>query len=517
MAPRRLLLAASFVPLLLALGPLPSRDPVAPRLVVVLTIDQLRPDYLSRWERQWTGGFRRLLDGGAVFLEGRQDHAITETAPGHSTILSGRHPTRNGIANNALGVPDTTVRLLGADGTGASPVRFQGTTLIDWMRSADSGLRFLSVSRKDRSAILPIGRSRGPVYWYVDGAFTTSTWYADQLPAWVTEWNARGGAAKLAGHTWQLLLPDSAYSEVDSQPWEHGGRDLTFPHPLPADSDKVLEGVTDQPWIDSLTLDFALSGMRALKLGDRRRPDLLAVSLSGTDAVGHEFGPDSREIHDHLLRVDRYLGAFFDSLESTVGKGQLLVVLTADHGVTPFPELALARGREAGRIPFGRLVWSVNRRVGGALSAGSGIILVDTLKLQAVKVNRESLATNLAAQVQKLPGVLDAWTPGTLGAPLPSNIPASRWRRSLPRGLPWLVVAAAKPGYIWSDGPGSTTHGTSNPDDANVPVIFLGPGVAPRRRTDTVSTVDIAPTLAKLLNVRVGEKVDGRVVKAALR
>ncbi|MFN8653944.1 MAG: alkaline phosphatase family protein [Gemmatimonadales bacterium] len=517
MRPRRLLLAACSLPLLLALSPLPARDPVLPRLVVVLTIDQLRPDYLSRWESQWTGGFRRLLDGGAVFLEGWQDHALTETAPGHSTILSGRHPARNGIANNTLGVPDTTVRLVGAEGTGASPFRFQGTTLIDWMRGADSGLRFLSVSRKDRSAILPIGRSKGPVFWYVDGGFTTSTWYADQLPAWVTEWNGRGGAAKLAGHRWQLLLPDSAYSEVDSQPWEHGGKDLTFPHSLPADAGKVLDALTDQPWIDSLTLDFALTGAQALQLGDRRRPDVLAVSLSGTDAIGHEYGPDSREIHDHLLRVDRYLGAFFDSLESTVGKGQLLVVLTADHGVTPFPELALARGREAGRIPFGKLVWSVNRKLGGALSAGSGIVLVDTLKLQAAKVNRESLATNLVAQVQKLPGVLDAWTPGTLGAPLPSNIPAARWRRSLPPGLQWLVVAAAKPGYIWSDGPGSTTHGTSNADDANVPVIFYGMGVRAGRYSDTVSTVDIGPTLARSLGVKVTEKVDGRVVKAALR
>jgi hypothetical protein len=509
--PAALLLAA----LLSALAP--AAPPVQPRLILVLTVDQLRPDYLSRWRAQWTGGFRRMLDQGAVFLEGRQDHALTETAPGHSTLLSGRHPAKTGIATNELGVPDSTVKLVGVSGQGASPFRFRGTTLVDWMRSADSGFRFLSVSRKDRGAILPIGRSRGPVFWFAGGQFTTSTWYSDTLPAWVNDWNARGGPAHLAGASWQLLLPDSAYSEKDDQPWEHGGNEVSFPHTMSKDVKHAVGELGDRPWIDSLTLDFALAGAHALRLGNRPRPDLLAISLSATDGIGHEYGPDSREVHDHLLRLDRWLGSFLDSLEAVTGQGQVLLVLTADHGVTPFPELALAQGRQAGRIPLARLVRSTNARVGSALSLSSGLILVDTLKLRAAKVNRESLATSLAAQVQKIPGVLDAWTPGTLGAPLPSNVPAARWRRSLPHDLQWLVAAAARPGYIWSESPGSTTHGTSNPDDADVPVIFLGPGIRSGIRSDTVSTVDIAPTLARLLGLKPAEKIDGRVIKPALR
>ncbi len=506
------------LPLLLT-NPRPaSRPPTQPRLVLVLTVDQLRPDYLPRWQGQWVGFFRRVLDQGAVFLEGRQDHALTETAPGHATILSGRHPSHTGIASNDLGVPDSTVALLGgAQGAGASPWRFQGTTLVDWMRSADSGLRFLSVSRKDRGAILPIGRSRGPVFWYAAGQFTSSTYYDDTLPAWVREWNDRGGAARLAGTRWQLLLPDSAYREKDDQPWEHGGTDITFPHALPDDPRQAAELLADRPWVDSLTLDLALAGVKALRLGSRSRPDLLAVSLSATDYIGHEWGPDSREVHDQLLRLDRWLGVFLDSLETVAGKGRVLLVVTADHGVTPFPELALARGQSAGRIPLARLVGNLNPRVGSALRLSSGLILVDTLRLKAAKVNRESLATALASKVQKLPGVLDAWTPGTLGAPLPTNVAAARWRRSLPLDLPWLVSAAAKPGYIWSDGPGSTTHGTGNPDDVNVPIVFLGPGVRGGQQRDTVSTVDIAPTLARILGVRVTEKVDGRVIKGAVR
>jgi hypothetical protein len=155
--------------------------------------------------------------------------------------------------------------------------------------------------------------------------------------------------------------------------------------------------------------------------------------------------------------------------------------------------------------------------VGNALRVNSGLIYADTARLQAARVNAESLATALVARVQKLPGVVDAWTPATLGAPLRSNMGATRWRRSLPRDLDWLVCAVAAPGYIWSDGLGSTGHGTTNLDDVNVPIIFLGPGIRPGSHPDSISTVDIAPTLAKLLGVKPTEKLDGRVVKAALK
>jgi arylsulfatase A-like enzyme len=504
---------------LLALGGFALRPaPPTPALIVVLTVDQLRPDYLSRWRTQWTGGFRRLLDQGAVFLNGRQDHAITETAPGHATILSGRHPFHTGIALNELGVPDSTVTLVGVPGeAGASPHRFVGTTLVDWLRRDDPGLRFLSVARKDRAAILPIGRSRGPVFWFSHGRFTTSTWYSDTLPSWVMQWTSRRGPQRLAGAVWTLLLPDSAYKERDDQPFEHGGTQTTFPHPIPTDSAGALETLPKRPWMDSLTLDFALTGTRALGLGTRGRPDLLAVGLSATDGIGHDWGPDSREIHDHLLRLDRWLGRFLDSLATITPRERILVVLTADHGVTPFPELARAEGRPGGRIALGPLIRGINRAVAGVLREGSGLIYGDTVKLRAAGVNPESLATALVARVQKLPGVVDAWTPATLGAPLPTNVPASRWRRTLPASLSWLVCAVAAPGYIWSDGSGSTTHGTTNADDVDVPITFLGAGIRPGVYSEPVRTVDIAPTLARLLAIKPGEKLDGRVIKRALR
>src|SRR5919198_6670404 len=167
--------------------PLPPR----PKLVVVITVDQLRPDYLTRWKGQLTGGLAQLMTEGAFFTEGYQDHAVTETAPGHATILSGMWPAHTGIIRNAEGVLDSLAPLLGTAGPGASPRRFRGTTLVDWLKAVDPTARALSVSRKDRGAILPIGQAKEQVYWYQSGLFTTSRYYADSLPSWVQAFNAR--------------------------------------------------------------------------------------------------------------------------------------------------------------------------------------------------------------------------------------------------------------------------------------------------------------------------------------
>ena len=495
--------------------------PPPPALVILVTVDQMRGDYLARWSGQWTGAFRRLEREAAVFPEGRQDHGLTETAPGHATLLSGREPAGTGIVTNGLGVGDSSVRLLGTTGGGASPWRFRGPTLVDWLRKADSGTRVLSVSAKDRAAILPIGKTRASVVWYSDGRFTTSSYYRDTLPEWVEAWNARGGVAAVSGRPWRLLLPDSAYPEPDSVPRENHGKDFTFPHVA---HEPVAEGIKRTPWVDSLILDLALAGVRALDLGRRARPDLLAVSLSGTDYIGHAFGPDSREVHDHLLHVDRWLGQFLDSLEARVGKGRVFLVLSADHGVTPFPELTQARGRDAGYLRLGALIREVNRQLAARHSSApklvqdNGLVFADREQLREAGVSPESLATALAAQAWRLPGVADAWTPATLGAAVPVNVHARRWARQLPRDFSWLLAVQARPGWVYGDGPtGGAEHGTTNDDDAGVPVIFLGPGIPAGIFPDTVRTVDIAPTLASLLGLKPEGRLDGRPIRRLTR
>src|SRR5437773_10170149 len=192
-----------------------------PKLVVVITVYQLQRDYLDRYRTQLNGELAMLVKQGADFTEAYQDHAVTETAPGHSTILSGRWPAHTGIIRNTVGVQDSAAPLIGIAGPGASPARFRGTELFDWLKAAEPRARALSVSRKDRGAILPIGRARENVYWYQSGFFTTSRYYADSLPTWVAAFNARQVPFRAAGMSWDLLRPPSAYPEPDSEPYEN--------------------------------------------------------------------------------------------------------------------------------------------------------------------------------------------------------------------------------------------------------------------------------------------------------
>src|SRR2546422_7888560 len=340
---------------------IPSPPPARPKLVVVITVDQLRADYFTRWKSQLTGGLGQLANEGAFFTDGYQDHAVTETAPGHSTILSGLWPAHTGIISNLQGVQDSLAPLLGTTGPGASPRHSRGPTLVDGLKAADPNARALSVSRKDRGAILPIGQSKEQVYWYQSGLFATSRYYADSLPSWVQAFNARRLPFKAANTVWSLLLPDSAYKEADNELWENGGTGVVFPHRLPLDSVQAAAAVVGMPAMDSLTLLFALEGFEALRLG-RKGTDILAVSLSTTDAVGHAFGPDSREIHDQVLRLDHYLAWFLKRLIDRVGRDNMVIVLTADHGVTAFPERTRAKtGAAAYRVLLDTLITAVNR------------------------------------------------------------------------------------------------------------------------------------------------------------
>lgn len=491
-----------------------------PRLVVVLTVDQLIPDYFERFAHQLNGGLARIVRQGVYYPNGRQDHAITETAPGHSTILSGRSPASTNIVANNLGVPDPAAPLIGARDAGASPAKFRGTTLADWMLAADPELRVLSVSRKDRGAILPIGRMTAPVFWYAasTGSFTTSTYYGRVLPDWVTTWNARRGVHRLAGHTWNLLLAEDEYSEPDFTPWERGGRNNTFPHQLPADTIALFDAIRSVPWMDSLTLDLALEGVKQMDMGRRSRPDLLAVSLSTTDAVGHTWGPESREIRDQILRLDRWVGWFLDSLETTLGRGRLLVALTSDHGVQRFPESWAAEGKAAGRTSVRPIlaeldsVFTARYRTDFNFSTDSGLLFGDLTALAARGVNRDSLSEAVARKLVALDGVRGTITPRALASAPADDREAGLWRRLIPADFQWIAAASLHPNYIWSFSTTSTTHGTTNPPDVIVPIAMMGPGIPGLRSERAVRTVDIGPTLAALLGVKPSEPVEGVVL-----
>ncbi len=494
-------------------------------LVVVITVDQMRGDYFARYASQYTGGFARINARAALFPHALQDHANTETAPGHSTILSGREAGHNGIVSNDRGVPDPNSPLVDYAGPAASPIRFNGTTLVDWLHTADPQSRVLSVSRKDRGAILTVGRAKGSVYWWNNGAFTTSRYYADTLPTWVKVFNDRKSAEALAGKTWTLLLPESAYAEPDSMFFENNGADFVFPHVLPKAPDLMRAQLANYPWMDSVTMAFALDGAATLELGRRGATDVLAVSLSTTDAVGHSFGPDSRELHDQLLRVDRWLGSFLDSLARVVPAERTVFVLTGDHGVTSFPEYtAMVKHKPAGRVSLDGLA----RETAATLSEkfemdfgfdfnGNGLLIADTASLHARGLSIDSLANSLASRGRTAPGVIAIYTPRTLAAAPATDLNAMRWKHAIPKEIPWLICGVLKPGYVWSPGRLIAEHGTMSEETMNVPIAFWGAGVVPHVFADRARTVDIAPTLAAFLGVKPSEPLDGKILSGVFK
>ena len=507
----------------------PARDSTfAPgiRLVVQLTIDQFRGDYIDRYASQYTGGLAWLSRHGAFFTNATHDHAATETAPGHATLWSGRYPSHTGIVRNAAGVQDAqTPLLIGSKGGGASPFRFRGSSLFDWIRSDNPSSQALSVSRKDRGAILPLGRAHQQVYWYgLDGNFTTSTYYRDTLPGWVQRFNARNITRPFLTQLWEPLLPASSYAEIDSVPTESSGKDYMFPHTLPADTRKALEDFTELPWMDEITAALALDGVNALNLGLGSGTDVLAMSLSTTDAIGHRYGPDSKEMHDQLLRLDRTLGKFLDSLFVMRDSSSIIFALSADHGMTPYPSLHFpGTDPTRGRVNSKPLMDSARSALvamgvdGNAIDFESGLLVLETKSLRAKHINVDAFVRSLQVAWSKTPGVQSAYRREELAAlAVSGNVIARRWLHAIPDDLDAVLVITLQPYFYWA--PGNTaTHGSPNQLDAWVPIVFAGPPFKAGRYGQEVHTVDIAPTLAAALGISPIEPVDGHVLTDALQ
>ncbi len=500
----------------------------APRLIVFITVDQMRGEYIDRWAAQYTGGLARLRRGGAVFTDAFQDHAVTETAPGHATVLSGREPWKTGIVRNDAGVQDPQVSQVGSPGPGASPFRFRGSVLMDWLRAADPLSRGLSVSRKDRGAILPMGRAQQQVFWYEarTGDFVTSTYYADTLASWVRALNERHLPQGYAGKVWTLVLPPGAYTEPDSVPVESRDSGFVFPHPMPADPAAAAAWLPETPFMDEVTIAAALSGLEALRLGAGDHTDLLAVSLSATDYIGHRYGPDSREIHDQILRLDRLLGGFIDSVYARMDSSRVVFALTADHGVSPYPEVrapspAQAAAAHVDLAPLARRFQQSLAARGVAASAfqfsGEGVLLVDRRAFARAGVRADSVIGAFAADARAVPGVRRV----DLGADLPRadtlhDPVARRWLHMIPPDLPIALAVTLQPGHVWGR-LAIAMHGQPSDIDAHVPIVFYGPWFRPGRYPGFVRVVDVAPTLAEIAGVRPTEPIDGRVLRQALR
>jgi arylsulfatase A-like enzyme len=323
---------------------------------------------------------------------------------------------------------------------------------------------------------------------------------------------------------WELLLPDSAYPERDSVAVEAGGRGIAFPHPAPADSAAAARVLPNYPWMDELTLEFALEGVSRLGLGSGPATDLLAVSLSTTDAIGHAFGPGSREVHDQILRVDRMLGTFFQRLFAMRDSARIIIALTGDHGVTAFPEVYQANtGHEAGHVDLSPLVSQVRAGLAarGVDSAAfwfdDGPLFLNRAALERAGVKPDSVVAGFQEAVRKVPGVARADRMEALAKQdTVKNAAARRWLHMYPPDIAVQLVVTLKPHYVWGNLP-IAMHGQPSDDDAHVPIVFYGAPFKPGAYREQVRVVDMAPTLAAVLGIWPTERVDGKVLRAALR
>jgi predicted AlkP superfamily pyrophosphatase or phosphodiesterase len=347
------------------------------------------------------------------------------------------------------------------------------------------------------------------------------------LPAWVTSFNERNIPLTYAGKAWTPLLPLSEYPEPDTVWAEDMGKEPAFPHVLSSDPDVATANFMAFPWMDDFTVQFALEGVNAMHLGAGPATDVLAVSLSTTDAVGHRFGMASRELHDQVLRVDRAIGVLIDSLYKLRDSSSIVFALTADHGVTTAPELAqdnvATDTPRPIRVDLSSLAEEFQIALAKRMNADStlgysdAVLLLNRNRLSRAHIDADSLAHAFADSAKRRPGVMRAdLFKDLLSADTVKDFIARRWRHAIPPEYPAAVVVTLNHGSVW--GTYSTgIHGSPWDDDCHVPVVFYGPGIQPGRYDEFTRTVDIAPTFAQIAGVKPSEQIDGHVLRRALK
>jgi predicted AlkP superfamily pyrophosphatase or phosphodiesterase len=538
------------------LGPgLPAAPPAPPRLVLQVTVDQLRGDLPLRFrDRFGPGGFRWLLERGTHYPDAHFAYSDTETAVGHATLVTGANPAQHGIVSNlwydraqerlVYAVEDERYRIVGepvpGPHAGTSPRNLAGSTVGDELSFATSGrARIFSVSGKDRAAIIPGGHT-GNAFWYSRGSgrFVTSTFYYEALPAWAQAWNDARPADAWRGRSWELLRDPASYTAPDDEPWEPENERVgrTFPHRLGGDDDPSYYAVLSlTPIGDELTLSFTKALVEGENLGGDAVTDYLAVSFSATDYVAHVFGPGSREAEDNLLRLDRVLADLFAFLDARVGLANVLVVLSGDHGGPEAPEYVAARGLEAGRVDVeaiekGAFQQAVRKRLGAREDL---IRFYDHpwIYLNPEAVAREGLEPARVEQVVaeeavRLPGIHLAVTrTALLAGDVPRGDIYERIMNNLHPTRSGDVYLVQEPYWFLFNEPDdapfrlASIHGSPWSYDTHVPIIFAGHRVRPRTVWRRVGPEDVAPTLAAYLGILVpsasvgsplGEVLDAR-------
>lgn len=553
------------------------------KLVVLVVFDQLRADFIDKWSPHFgAGGFKRLQTQGAWFTDCHYPYAITATGPGHAAMLSGASPCKTGIVNNEwydranaaeaycagtdrydlvpAAIPEKVEpgdepkepikKKSKAIGT---PDRLLSPTLADELKASTKGTgKVFGLSLKDRSGILPSGRKPDGVYWF-DGRFVTSTFYRDSPHKWADDFNKSEKADAYFGKDWTKFKPDLDYEKLAGPDDGAGeakvnGRGVVFPHRmtggLKAVGRQYYEALANSPFGNEVLLDFAKTCIDAEKLGTRDTPDLLTLSFSSNDLIGHTWGPDSQEVLDVTLRSDAILENLLKHLDEKVGDGRYAVMLTADHGICPLPEFAAKQGIDAKRISALALVAGCEKHLrerfgdvgelkGGAdakvplryLEAVSApYIYLNHRLLAAKKLKPDDVAIALAEYLRKQDGILQAYTYEGLKAGLVGDDAISKWvLRSFHADRSGDVYVVLRPYHligsvsIGDKLASGTTHGSPHAYDTHVPLLVYGPGIAGGKRTETVTPLHSAAIGAYFLGTKVPKDAEYGLPKTLLR
>jgi predicted AlkP superfamily pyrophosphatase or phosphodiesterase len=527
-----------------------NNTPAQPRLILQITVDQLRGDLITRYyDRFGEGGFRYLMDQGLVYTDAHHRHANTETIVGHATLATGANPSKHGMVGNVwldrntgeltYNIEDSRYPVLGKDAgvdqsseidhtqraarsDGRSPTRILVSTFGDELTLFQGGQsKVFGVSVKDRGAVSMAGHT-GKAFWFSkkSGEFITSRFYYDDYPDWVKEWNAQNPVGEYAEQSWQLMHDQSTYlfGESDDRPYETSlpGFGRTFPHAYGKPGDRFFTTLlTVSPAGDEMTLDFARALIQHEDIGKDTTTDYLAISYSSTDYVGHIFGPSSLESEDNILRLDRNLAELFEFVDSEIGLNNTLIVLSADHGGPEAPGYLNELGFEADYIDTS----SFDRA--GAIKTlkqrfGIGEELITTYFHPYLYLNREAIAENgldqaeveqaVAEEVNRFDGVTLALSSSALAAGKVADTPLIRSilsnynpNRS---GDIYLVF---DPNRFIADFDGlvvAATHGSPWRYDTYVPIIFAGMDIPAQRIHRQVHTTAIAPTLSLYIGAK---------------
>jgi predicted AlkP superfamily pyrophosphatase or phosphodiesterase len=512
-----------------------SPDLPRPKLVVGLVVDQMRWDYLYRYySRYGDAGFKRLLNEGFSCENTNVDYIPTVTAAGHTCIYTGSVPALHGIAGNdfiiqATGksvycTDDTTVQTVGSTSKAGlmSPRNLLTTTVTDELRLATNfHSKVIGIALKDRGGILPAGHTANAAYWFDDasGNWITSTYYMKQLPQWVQDFNAQKLPETYLKYDWNPIYPLDTYllSSADDNKYEGAFKGMTAPT-MPVKTSSLYKGnlgmIRNTPYGNTMTLDLAVAAINGEQLGQGTYTDFLAVSLSSTDYIGHQFGINAVEIEDTYLRLDRDIAAFLTFMDAKIGKGNYTIFLTADHGAAHNPAFLLDNGIPAGVWDDAITLKDLNAFLmtkykidGLVLSFNNYQVNFNYAVVKYLHLDEDVLKNDCIAYLQKLPYVAFAVD---MQKAQTANVPDELRTRIVNGYSPersGAIQIILKPGWFTGHGSGDkgptgTTHGTWNPYDSHIPLVFMGWGVQHGHTNKPTHMTDIAPTVAALLHIQ---------------